>query len=246
VIQQGMVACCCAVTAILLPFSLVQAQPIMDGPPRFSSMSPGQDLPAAWTTLSLPGKPATRFSLVADNSVTVMRADSEAGAGTLVSRFRARAEGKLAWRWKVDRVVDAADLTRKAGDDFAARLYVFFDVPMESLPLATRIKYGIVSLFYKVDLPTAALCYVWDNKHPVGHATWSAYTDRVRLIVLRNGSNVGGWNEESRDPAADFKLAFGIDAPAITGIAIGNDTDQTGERAVAHFSDVVLLPPAPQ
>ena len=39
----------------------------------------------------------------------------------------------------------------------------------------------------------------------------------------------------------DFKVAFGAewktDTPTITGIAIGNDTDQTGETAVAYFGD---------
>ena len=112
-------------------------------------------------------------------------------------------------------------------------------MPVEALPLATRIKYAAVKLFYKVDLPTAALCYVWDNTHPVGHSAWSAYTDRVRVLVLERGE-AGDWQREARDVAADFKAAFGKDAPAITGIALGADTDQTKERVVAHFGDVSL------
>lgn len=210
-------------------------------PTRFSSLQPGQGMPATWSVLPLPDKPATRFTLVADNGTTVVKAESDSAAATLVSRFRTPAAGLLSWRWKVDRVVASADLTQKTGDDFAARVYVFFDTPPSAMPLATRMKYGAVKLFYKVDLPTAALCYVWDNKHPVGHSAWSAYTDRVRVIVLRSGEP-GSWREEKRDLAADFKAAFGTDAPAITGIALGSDTDQTGERVVAHFGDFVLTP----
>lgn len=230
-----------SVLAVVVVATTALAQIALETPTRFSTMQPGQNFPAGWDHLSLPDKPATSFSLVSDNGITVLRAESAAAAGTLISRFRAAPDGKLSWRWMVNRVVASADLERKSGDDFAARLYVFFDVPLEALPLATRIKFRIVSMFYKIDLPTAALCYVWDNKHPIGHSAWSAYTDRVRLIVLRSGEP-GMWQSETRDPAADFKAAFGIDAPAITGIALGSDTDQTGERVVAHFGDVTLSP----
>ena len=228
-----------SVLAAVIVVSTAFAQVIAELPTRFSTMQPGQNFPAGWDRLSLPDKPATHFSLVSDNGITVLRSESAAAAGTLISRFRAASESKLVWRWKVDRVIASADLARKSGDDFAARLYVFFDVPLEALPLATRIKFRIVSMFYKIDLPTAALCYVWDNKHPIGHSAWSAYTDRVRLIVLRSGEP-GMWQSETRDPTADFKAAFGMDAPAITGIALGSDTDQTGERVVAHFGDISL------
>ncbi|MBL8517362.1 MAG: DUF3047 domain-containing protein [Betaproteobacteria bacterium] len=211
-------------------------------PTPFSQLAPGGDWAADWRVHTLPNQPATRFSRVRDNEITVVRAEADASAATLVSRFRADAHSTVAWRWKVDRTVASADLARKSGDDFAARVYVFFDVPAEDLPLTTRIKYAAVKLFYKVDLPTAALCYVWDHGHPEGHSAWSAYTDRVRVIVLRNKVHANEWQRESRDVAADFKTAFGTDAPAITGVALGSDTDQTKERVVALFGDVVLKP----
>lgn len=210
-------------------------------PTVFSALPGGNEWTGDWQVLTLPNVPATRFARVKEGEVTVLRAEADGAAATLVSRFRASANTTLAWRWKVDRVVGGADLARKDADDFAARVYVFFDVPAEALPLTTRIKYAAVKLFYKVDLPTAALCYVWDNTHPVGHSAWSAYTDRVRVVVLRSGE-ANAWQSEARDVAADFKAAFGQDAPAITGIALGADTDQTKERVVAHFGDVVLKP----
>jgi hypothetical protein len=151
----------------------------------------------------------------------------------------------LAWRWKVDRVVEAADLERRAGDDFAARVYVFFDVPERSLGLGARIKLRIARLFHGADLPTAGICYVWDNRHAAGSAAWSAYTDRVRVVVAESGAaRAGQWVEERRDLEADFRAAFGAQwngaVPPITGVALGNDTDQTGEAATARFGDVRL------
>jgi pyruvate/2-oxoacid:ferredoxin oxidoreductase beta subunit len=63
--------------------------------------------------------------------------------------------------------------------------------------------------------------------------------------VLRSG-DANGWRQETRNLAADFKTAFGTDAPAVTGIALGSDTDQTREKVVAHFGDVTLQPAAPR
>jgi hypothetical protein len=95
-------------------------------------------------------------------------------------------------------------------------------------------------------VPTAALCYVWDNHHPVGTSQWNPYTDRVRMIVLESGSaRAGGWVEERRDLERDFRTWFPESShpvPAITGVAAGNDTDQTGEAATAWFGDLHLEP----
>jgi hypothetical protein len=43
---------------------------------------------------------------------------------------------------------------------------------------------------------------------------------------------------ESRDVAADFREAFGIEAPAVTGVALGNDSDDTKERVTTWFGDI--------
>jgi len=140
-------------------------------------------------------------------------------------------------------VVADADLARRSGDDFAARVYVFFDLPLAELPLAARIMLGVQRLLHGADLPTAALCYVWDNRHAPGTRAWSAYTGRVRMVVLESGNaRANQWVAERRDLAADFQAAFGKRAriPPITGIAAGNDTDQTGASATAWFGDFRL------
>jgi len=46
--------------------------------------------------------------------------------------------------------------------------------------------------------------------------------------------------EEVRDLRADFRRAFGEEAPALIGIAIATDTDNTGENARAWYGDVRL------
>jgi hypothetical protein len=213
----------------------------------FSSLPPGGAFPATWKPLGLPQWKSPEFALVADQGVTVLRARADAAAGSLVHALDADATERpiLAWRWKVDRVVEKGDIERKAGDDFAARVYVYFDVPAESLPFTARAKLRLARLYYGMELPAATICYVWDNRKPVGTSVWNAFTDRVRMVVLESGNaNAGHWVEEQRDLDADFRAAFGVSwprpTPHIKGIALGNDTDQTKETVTAWFGDVHL------
>jgi hypothetical protein len=211
----------------------------------FSGAGAGGPLPAGWSPLTLPRIAAPEFALVADSGVTVLRVRAASAAGTVAHSLDATTARTpiLSWRWRVDRVVEGADLERKSGDDFAARVYVFFDVPADSLPLAARMKAALARAFWGEKLPTAAICYVWDNRHPVGTSAWNPYTDRVRTVVLRSGSP-GAWAVESRDLEADFRAAFGGEwqgpVPRVTGIAAGNDTDQTRETVTAWFGDFRL------
>jgi len=215
------------------------------GIPPFSRSTPGAALPDGWRPLVLPRVAAPEFALVRDERTTVLRSRAAAAAGTVSHAFADSSAvlPVLAWRWKVDRVVESADLARKSGDDFAARVYVFFDVPMDELPLGARLKALLARAVWGEELPTAAICYVWDNRHAPGTSAWNPYTDRVRTVVLRSGAP-GAWAEEARDLEADFRAAFGAQwkgpVPRVTGVAIGNDTDQTGETVTAWFGDLRL------
>ena len=144
----------------------------------------------------------------------------------------------LCWLWRVDAPLVTADMTTKAGDDYAARVYVSFKVEPGALGIGTRAKLALARSIYGDEVPDAALNYVWDNRQPVGTLMANAYTDRTRMIVLRSGAgDAGGWVVERRDVAQDFKRAFG-DLPAqLGGIALASDTDNTGERARAGFAE---------
>ena len=213
--------------------------------PAFSASRPAPGLPATWRELAPARTKHPSFALVEDGGETVLRVRSESAAGAAAHAAHADLARRpiLSWRWKVDRVVERADLAAKAGDDFAARVYVFFQVPARDLPLADRIRLAIARLLHGDELPSTAICYVWDNRHPVGTTAWSPYTDRVRMVVVESGAGrVGRWAAERRDIAADYRAAFGASAPLapVSGIALGNDTDQTGEAVTAWFGDVVL------
>lgn len=202
-----------------------------------------------WEHVTLPGIVPNAIDALDEGGVPAIRVRSSHSASTLAFRLDAdpASRSRLAWRWKVDRVVASADLSRKEGDDFAARVYVSFDVPLEALPFAERTRVRIARLLHGPTVPTAAICYVWDNRHAPGTVAWSPYSRRLRMVVVRSGgAQAGQWVPEARDVAADFREAFGAQwsgpLPRITAIAVGADTDQTGEAVTAWFSGLALEP----
>ncbi len=227
---------------VLLALLLVALTGLAQVVPLFSTLSPGQALPPAYRIVTLPKIAPNRFSLVGDEGKTVLRVDSDNSAGSVALPLTATlAQGNttLEWRWKVSRMLEHADLEHKTGDDYAARVYVFFDVPLESLPFMERSKIKLARMVAGNDVPTAAICYVWDNKHRVGLRAWSPYSNRVRQIVLQSGPDfIGQWKSEARDVAADFRDAFGKEMPAVTGVAVGNDTDNTDDKVTTWFGDM--------
>jgi Protein of unknown function (DUF3047) len=144
----------------------------------------------------------------------------------------------LCWQWRIDAPVASADLSTKAGDDYAARVYLTFTLPPDELSFGTRAKLALARSIYGDQVPDAALNYVWDNKHPVGTLQDNAYTDRTRMLVRRTGAGqAGGWVQERRDVGKDFQRAFPGSNGKLTGLAIASDTDNTGEEAHAGFAD---------
>ena len=210
----------------------------------FSSTAPGQELPSGWKTYAMSRHHATaRMAIVRDGGDHVFSIDAKRASGAIAHALDIPATTRLSWRWKVNHSVAKADLTKKAGDDFAARVYVFFDVPHTRLSWLERMKLKLASRSLGHAIPTAALCYVWDNRHPVGTIAPSAYTDLVRTIVLRSGNtDAGRWQVQQRDLEADFRASFGRAAPRVTGIALASDTDNTGGHVTAWFGDLTLAP----
>lgn len=222
---------------LLLPLLASAAQPT-----RFSSVAAGAELPAGWRVQRIPKvERQTRFDLIDDSGATVLRARADAASASL--RFALDvapvAGSQLRWRWKTEHVLEKGDLTTKAGDDYAARLYVFFDRKPAQMSLGERITYKLGRVRYGDQLPPAALCYVWDNKQPVGTTRDNPYTGFVKMIVATSGkTQQGQWATLQRDISADYKRAFGTTPPRITGIAVAVDTDNTGESTISYFGDI--------
>lgn len=227
----------------LLPGVALAAQPA-----SFSGKAPAGALPTGWKVQPIPKvERQTRFDLVDADGTTVLRARADNAAASLRYKMdiAPTANQQLHWRWKTDRVLDKADLKTKAGDDYATRLYVFFDRKPAQMSFGERIAYRLGRARYGDQIPSAALCYVWDNKQPVGTIRDNAYTGFVKMVVASSGkARQGQWVTLQRDITADYQRAFGTPAPRITGIAIAADTDNTGESTISYFGDIRFEPEA--
>lgn len=145
----------------------------------------------------------------------------------------------MCWQWFVDSPIARADMTKKAGDDYAARIYVGFDMPDSAMSAATRVKIDMARRFFNKDFPDAAVVYVWDNKHAVGTARKSSYTDRSQLVVAESGAGrARKWIVERADVAADFAKAFQNKPGKPIQLAIAADGDNTKSSGRAAFAGI--------
>lgn len=148
----------------------------------------------------------------------------------------------LCWRWWVEEPVRQADMARKSGDDYAARVYVTFDLPSSAMSLGTRMKLSLGRTLFGEQLPDAAINYVWDNQYPVGTTMPNAYTDRAKMMVLRTGmDDTGQWVQERRHLLNDVRELFEADPAGPLQLAIASDSDDTGTATSALFADIHIV-----
>ncbi|MDQ6988209.1 MAG: DUF3047 domain-containing protein [Mariprofundaceae bacterium] len=143
----------------------------------------------------------------------------------------------LCWHWRVDAPLLTADMATKAGDDYAARVYVAFDLPDTSLRFLTRLALMLARNIYGQNVPDGALSYVWGNRYPVGTRMRNAYTERARMIVAESGpERAGKWVVARHNLQEDALAEFGSAQARLIQIAVASDTDNTGEKAHAGFA----------
>jgi len=209
---------------------------------------PDAALPSGWSPLTFDKIPRhTRYSVIEDAGRIVLKAQSDRSASGLIHPLKADARQLplLRWQWKVENTLRNGDVTRKAGDDYPARVYVAFAYDPARASLVQRIKYQALRLIYGAYPPHAGLNYIWDTRAPLGTTVPNPFTDRVRMFVVESGdANVGKWREYERNLYEDYKSAFGEEPPMISGIAIMTDTDNTGESATAYYGEISILPSA--
>lgn len=207
--------------------------------------------PSPWQVAGVPKQamPLTQFSLVELDGRRALRIEADRSYGNLVHALNAvpvPAAARLSWSWRVDRPLARTDLRSKAGDDSAAKVCVFFDLPLAAIPFGERQLLRMARAASSDPLPGATVCYVWDNTLPSGAVLPNAYTGRMRYLVLQSGpAPAGSWRQEQRDIAADFVRVFGTESatvPPLLGVAVGADADNTGGRSLAFVADLVLQP----
>ncbi len=175
---------------------------------------------AGWSEKSFKGE--TEYLVVEDAGQQVLQAKSQGAASGLVfeTEYDPQDFPVLSWRWKVANTLVKGDSRTKAGDDYAARVYVVF--PHWFFP------------------KTKTLNYIWANRLPQESVQTNAFLNNAIMISVESGSkNVGKWVSVRRNIIDDYRRAFGEDPPKIGAIAIMTDTDNTGESALAWYGDII-------
>jgi hypothetical protein len=208
--------------------------------------------PAPWRVVGVPGGkiPLTEFAMVEIQARKVLRVTASRSYGNLVHDLPPTlpvAGLRLSWRWQLDVGLKGTDLHTRPGDDSPLKVCVLFDMPLEKLGLIERNLLRFARAASAERLPSATLCYVWDDKLGPETLLPNAYTDRVRLLVATSGTTaaLGQWVAHTRDVAADFRRAFGAESgslPPVMAVLVGGDADNTGGYSLGFVDDLRLEP----
>lgn len=174
-----------------------------------------------WDDKTFKGK--TSYEFIKDNGRTVLKAHSVKAASGLIRKVKLdpKEYPLLRWSWKVEHTLRKEDVTRKSGDDFAARVYVVFP-----------------RMFF---WQTRAINYVWSARMPKDTSTTNPYTSRAMIVAVESGDGkTGTWVTEERNYYEDYRKLFGEEPPKLGAVAIMTDTDDTGEEATAYYGDIFM------
>ena len=201
----------------------------------------------AWQPLAFPKiERQTGYTIAHEDGALVLRAQSECSASGLLHPLAGvdLAETPLLrWRWRVEEGLAPADERRRAGDDFAARVYVAFAFEPERSSLFERAARRLAAAVYGETLPGSSLNYVWSSREAIGAAWPNPYAASSHMVVAASGP-ASGWREVEVDLLADYARAFSRAAPAPLFLALMTDTDNRCLRARASYADFRLAPPS--
>lgn len=212
---------------------------------RFSDAALGAP-PRDWKFLPVRNaKNATQYAIVRDDEAgtPVLEGIADNAAGAMIQRLDADAAATpmLRFRWRVGNLISRSDPTTKAGDDYAARIYVTFAYDPARATLREKSENAIMHVLYGETPPHAALAYVFTHKLATGAVQISPFTSRVRKIVVDSDvASIGRWKQFERNVLDDYRRVFREEPTAISGIAVMVDTDNTGEHARSRFGDISL------
>lgn len=131
----------------------------------------------------------------------------------------------LMWKWRVIKFPKkrhAETLSSKREEDFAARIYVIFPAAF-----FTNSK---------------AIEYIWAELLSAGTSGDSAYTKKIKVLVLRSGGAGADWVSEERDVCEDYRKLFGEEPRLNIGaISFMTDSDSTDTEATSSYAEIKVV-----
>ena len=195
-----------------------------------SSALAQEHLPAdilEWKAQSFEGR--TDYAIIAASETAAEHAAIRAtcrnatASGLVLEREHRLADAPvLEWRWRVDETYSGLDETRKAGDDYPARVYV----------VAKRWP----------SFRSRAINYVWASSQAEGTSWENAFASQFMMLAVRSGQQrLGEWVTERRNVLEDFKQLHGLEPKSIDVLAIMTDCDNAGQSTTAWYGPIRWL-----
>lgn len=164
----------------------------------------------------------TDYQIIKQDGRHMLRAISEGGAsGIVIERSIDLTQTPyLNWQWRIDAPLEGLSEQSKAGDDYAARIYVVVSGGLR---------------FWK----SKALNYVWSGSQPVGTYWDNAYTSQAKMVAVESGvANSDQWRTYKRNILEDMQKLFDEEVTHIDAIAIMTDTDNSQQQATAYYGNI--------
>jgi hypothetical protein len=144
--------------------------------------------------------------------------------------------------WWVESLIEGADLADSDASDAPVQLLLAFDGDRALLSARNAMLSELLLLVTGEPMPYASMVYVWANEHPVGTVIRDPRSDRIRYLVVEQGSgNLRKWVHHQRDIHADYRRVFGEEPGPVVGMAIMTDTDNTRTQTRGVFGPVTLV-----
>ncbi len=198
----------------------------------------------AWRGVKLRFKTPTEYSLREIDGRPCIRAVAKAAWSFWVADVPAALAKAttLSWRWNVPALIADADNLVPGKDDAPARVVVAFKGDRSKLDAADRSIMSLAKALGGVELPFAAIQYIWEGKAAPETIIPNGNTVRIKKIVVKSGSTgLASWLSFTRDVRADFRRAFPGEEPGeIESVGLMTDTDSLGGTAEACYSDIEL------
>ncbi len=198
-----------------------------------------------WKELTFPKiKEHSRYTIEKNHETTHLKAESDASASGIILKkdFNVYDFPKARWRWKITNVYKRGDAREKTGDDYPIRVYIVFKYDPDTASFGQKIKYGIAKKLYGEYPPHSSLNYIWANRKHKEKILANTYAGEAKMVILQTGAdNAGIWKDEEVNILDDYRSAFGEDPPPVAGIAIMNDSDNTGESSVSYIDFIEVF-----
>lgn len=175
-----------------------------------------------WKERSFNGN--TQYEIVQAGGAQVLKGSSDDAASVLYKEEKISVKDTpwVNWSWRVENTLGPIDETTRAGDDYAARMYVVVStgfMPWESI----------------------AVTYVWSSSAEKGTHWFSPFTEKSMMVALQSGDEeLGQWKNERRNIVADFKEFFDMDIDEIDGYAVMVDSDNSDQMATGYFGNITF------